>query len=435
MFAGRHRVLVLLLAMAALGLSMGDRVAVSIAAPELARQFGLDSVALGWLFSAYTWTYVLAQLPAGWLIDRLGARLALLGALAASAACSVLTGTSAWLAHGFVVLVVLRIAQGALHAPVGPAAGQAISAWFPAGERGKAGALFASSTYLSLALFAPLLGWVAQRFGWPAMFFAMSAAVLAVAAAWARGFHLPSRHPRVMPGELAHIAAGGAIVSMGTSARLTGRESLRELRRMLRSPLVIGILVSQYGIAATTWFFISWFPVYLVQGRGMTLTEAGLWTMLPGVCGLAGGVATGFYSDRLLRRSGSLSQARTRPVYIGTVLIAAGFIGCTLVHDDAAAVGLLSVALFGKGFATLGWSLIADIFPPRTVGLAGALFNTLSNASGIVTALAIGYLVATRGGFDAALWLIAGHAALAFGCCALLVRHVRPLGDAVAASP
>ena len=80
-------------------------------------------------------------------------------------------------------------------------------------------------------------------------------------------------------------------------------------------------MVSQYSIAATTWFFISWFPIYLVQGRGMSVAEAAAWTVVPGLCGLAGGVATGFYSDRLLRRSGSLSVARTRPVFIGTVLM------------------------------------------------------------------------------------------------------------------
>jgi ACS family glucarate transporter-like MFS transporter len=435
MFAGRHRVLVLLLATAALGLSVGDRVAVSIAAPELAREFGLDSVTLGWLFSAYTWTYVIAQLPAGWLLDRIGARRAFLGALLTSAAASLLMGATAWLAHGLVLLVLLRIAQGALHAPVGPAAGQAISAWFPSAERGKAGALFASSTYLSLALFAPVLGWVAQRFGWPAMFFALAAAILAVAAAWGRGFHMPSRHPRVSPKELSTIAAGGAVIDMGTRARLTGSEVLRELRGMLRNPLVVGILMSQYGIAATTWFFISWFPIYLVQGRGMSLAEVAAWTVLPGVCGLAGGVATGFYSDHLLRRSGSLSLARTRPVYIGTTLIAAGFIGCAIVESNVAAVVLLSVSLFGKGFATLGWSLIADIFPPRTIGLAGALFNTVSNSSGIVTALAIGYLVATSGGFAAALWLMAAHAALAFVFCAVLVRNVQPLVETAPAGP
>ena len=435
MFAGHQRALVLLLATAALGLSVGDRVALSIAAPQLARDFGLDSVALGWLFSAYSWTYVLAQLPGGWLCDRIGARRALITALLASAACSLLIGATAWLAHGLVLLVALRVAQGALHAPVGPAAGQAISAWFPSAERGKAGALFASSAYLSLALCAPGLGWVAQRFGWPAMFFALAAAVLAVAATWARGFHMPSRHPRVSAAELCHIAAGGAVVDMGTRARLTGAETLRELRRMLRNPLVIGIMMSQYGIAATTWFFISWFPIYLVQGRGMSVAEAAAWTVLPGLCGLAGGVATGFYSDRLLRRSGSLSVARTRPVFIGTVLIAAGFIGSAVVQSNVLAIVLLSVALFGKGFATLGWSLIADIFPPRSIGLAGALFNTVSNASGIVTALAIGYLVATTGGFGAALWLMAAHAALALAFCALLVRNVQPLVETAAASP
>ena len=407
----------------------------SIAAPQLARDYGLDSVALGWLFSAYSWTYVVAQMPAGWFVDRVGARRALIAALLASAACCLLIGASAWLAHGLLLLVVLRVAQGALHGPVGPAGRQAISAWFPAAERGKAGALFSSSSYLSLALFAPGLGWVAQRFGWPAMFFVLAVAVLAVAAAWAWGFHMPSRRSRVSAAELSHIAAGGAVVDMGTLQRLTGAETRRELRRMVSNPLVIGIMMSQYGIAATTWFFISWFPVYLVQGRGMSVAGAAAWTVIPGLCGLAGGVATGFYSDRLLRHTGSLSVARTRPVFIGTVLIAAGFIGASVVQSNLLAIVLLSLALFGKGFATLGWSLIADVFPPRSVGLAGALFNTVSNTSGIVTALAIGYLVASTGGFEAALCLMAAHALLALAFCALLVRNVQPLGETAAVNP
>ena len=123
MFAGHQRALVLLLATAALGLPVGDRVAVSIAAPQLAREFGLDSVALGWWFSAYSWTCVLAPLPAGWRCDRIGARRALIAALLASAACSLLIGAMAWLAQGLVLLVVLRVLQGALHAPVGPGGG------------------------------------------------------------------------------------------------------------------------------------------------------------------------------------------------------------------------------------------------------------------------------------------------------------------------
>ena len=99
------------------------------------------------------------------------------------------------------------------------------------------------------------------------------------------------------------------------------------------------------------------------------------------------------------------------------------------------AVVLRSVLLFGKGFATLGWSPIADIFPPRSIGLAGALFNTVSSASGIVIALAIGYLVAGTDGLGAALWLMAAHAALALAFCALLVRNVQPLVEVSAASP
>lgn len=433
MFAGRQRFFILLLITIALGLSLVDRVAVSLAGPLLVGELGIGVVELGWLFSAFTWTYVIAQLPSGWLVDRIGARRTIFACLALWALSSVLMGAAGWLAHTFVLLMVLRVLMGVLQAPIGPAAGLSIAAWFPSAERGVAGSLFACSSYLAMGIFTPGLGWVADRFGWPSMFFMLALLVVTLATTWWLRFDMPSRHRHVTTAELDHIAAGGGVIDLGSRPRATSAVSLSDLRRMLGSRMVLGILISQYGIAATTWFFISWFPTYMVQGRGMSLVEAAAAAVLPGICGFAGGLLTGFFSDRLLRRSGSLTLARTLPIFVGTSLMILGFAGCTIVDSNRLVVGLLSLALFGKGFATLGWTLVADLFPARTVGLAGALFNTMSNASGIVTTVAIGYVVAGTGGFDAALWLMAAHAAVAFASFALLVRKVEPMhGDAEA---
>jgi ACS family glucarate transporter-like MFS transporter len=427
MFSGRHRYLILLLVTLGLGLSVVDRAAVAIAGPLLVRDLGIGAVELGWLFSAFSWSYVAAQLPSGWIVDRLGARRTVGTALVLWAAGSVVMGASAALAHAFVVMVVLRVAMGHIHAPIGPAGGLSIAAWFPSTERGVAGSLFASSSYLALALFTPLLGWVAHSFGWPAMFFVLSAMVCLLAAAWWLRYDMPARHGQVTRAELEHIAAGGAVIDLGTQPRGSSAVPWADLRRMLGSRMVVGIMVSQYGISAITWFFVSWFPVYLVQERGMTLAEAGAVAALPGLAGFAGGLLTGLLSDRLLRRSGSLSVARTLPILIGTSVMAVSLAACTFAASNALVVVLLSLALFGKGFATLGWTVLADVFPARTIGFAGAALNMMSNGSGIVTSVAIGYLVSATGSFDAALWLMSAHAALAFASFSLVVRKVEPM--------
>jgi ACS family glucarate transporter-like MFS transporter len=54
--------------------SFGDRVALSPAGSAMGKAINLTSLRLGYLFSAFSWAYVLGQLPAGGLLDRSGSR-------------------------------------------------------------------------------------------------------------------------------------------------------------------------------------------------------------------------------------------------------------------------------------------------------------------------------------------------------------------------
>ncbi len=74
--------------------------------------------------------------------------------------------------------------------------------------------------------------------------------------------------------------------------------------------MMIGVYIGQYCINALTYFFITWFPVYLVQARGMSILKAGFVASVPAVCGFIGGVLGGIISDWLMRRTGSLNIAR-----------------------------------------------------------------------------------------------------------------------------
>ncbi len=134
-----------------LALSSGDRATLSIAGPGMVKELGISPIGLGWLFSAFAWAYVIAHIPTGWLVDKIGAKTAVLGGVALWSVVTVGMGSAAWFASPFVALLVLRVLLGTFEAPVGPAAGRVIASWFPSSERGVAGAIFNSATHPAIS--------------------------------------------------------------------------------------------------------------------------------------------------------------------------------------------------------------------------------------------------------------------------------------------
>ena len=95
------------------------------------------------------------------------------------------------------------------------------------------------------------------------------------------------------------------------------REKWGQIKQLLGSRMMIGVYIGQYCINALTYFFITWFPVYLVQARGMSILKAGFIASIPAICGFVGGVLGGVISDWLMRRTGSLNIARKTPIVLG----------------------------------------------------------------------------------------------------------------------
>ena len=417
-----QRYIALALVTATLGVAVGERTALSVAGPRLMKELAIDTIELGWLLSAFAWSYVLAHLPAGLLVDRFGARRVVGFGVGACAGISLLTALAGlpWLAgSAFTIILLLRIALGILQASVGPSSGMALAAWFPASERGMAGAIYATATYVGYAVFAPVQGWIVSHWGWQAMFVFMALAGSGMAMWWRAKFHLPAQHPRLSAVERDRLERGGALINVGDAKGGTpgnrkagvgvGAQLATQLLALCRNRMMLGILVAQYCLTVTTWFFVLWFPGYLVVGRGMSVAEAGAAAIPPALAGVIGGLCCGFYSDRLLRRTGSLSIARKRPVYLGMTLCSGAIVACLFVADNGLMLALMALAMFGKGFGTVGWTLVADVAPREQIGVTGALFNAIGNASGIVTPIAIGYLVAWMDNFTGALLFVALH--------------------------
>lgn len=245
-----------------------DRATLAIAAPVLSKDLGLSPVQMGFIFSAFGWSYVPGQLPGGWLLDRFGSKLVYFGSIFAWSVFTLLQG-GVW-AVGPVaavyVLFGLRFMVGLAEAPSFPANGRIVAAWFPAAERGTASAIFNSAQYLATVLFAPVMGYITVTFGWPSVFYFMGVVFMGVVGilvslVWLRVIHSPKAHPVLGAAELAHIERGGALVDMDqaagsarTARAASGETSplLGYLGQLLRSRMMLGICLGQFCINAIT---------------------------------------------------------------------------------------------------------------------------------------------------------------------------------------
>ncbi len=410
-------------------LNYADRATLSIAKTSLSHDLELDSVGMGYLFSAWAWSYVLAQIPAGGLLDRFGSKQVYGAGVFFWSLFVFLMGFAGGLKGkaAFWVLFVLLFLTGFALAPAFPGNGRFVANWFPARERGTASAIFNSSQYFSLVLFAPFMGWLVQRFGWPSVFWVMGGLGLMLTPLWFKLVYSPKEHPWVSQAELEYIAGGGGLVNMEIGGRAGAPFTVKwpQVRQLLGSRMLLGVYLGQFCITTLTYFFIQWFPGYL-ESRGMSILKVGLVAALPALCGCAGGILGGTFSDKLVKRGCSLSFARKLPIVLG-MLLSCVMLVCNYVQADTLVVGIMCLAFFGKGFGSLGWTVVADASPKEMLGLSGGLFNTFGNSAAITTAIIIGYLIKTTGGFGAALSFVGANALGAIVCYLFVVGEIKRL--------
>jgi MFS transporter, ACS family, glucarate transporter len=404
--------------------SYGDRVALSIAGTAMSKDILLDPLKMGYLFSGFSWAYVLGQLPSGALLDRFGSKRVYGIGIVVWSFCALLTGFAGYLAAtaAFTTIFLLRLIAGFAQAPVFPGNGRIVASWFPANERGRASAIFNASQYFALMIFAPILGWITHSAGWRSCFWFMGILGFVFAFIWIETIYDVKDHPRISAAEIDYIEQGGGLVVTHKGKVLTWSA----IKQLLSHRMLVGIYLGQYCITTLTWFFLTWFPVYLSQARHLSIIKVGFAAALPALCGGTGGILGGVVSDRLLRAGYSLTFARKAPIIAG-MLLSVTMIGCNYAPAQALMLFLMSLSFFGKGFGSLGWTVIADTSPKGMVGLNGALFNLIGNLAGITTPIIIGYLVKKTGSFDEVLIFVGATALCAVVSYGPLVGEIKRL--------
>lgn len=410
-------------------IAYADRATFSIAGASASKEMGLSPVAMGYILSAFAWAYVIGQIPGGALLDRFGSKRVYAIAIAVWSVFTLAQGLTAGLIGltATMMLFALRFLVGLAESPSFPGNARIVAAWFPRSERGTASAIFNAAQYFSLVVFAPLMGWIAHSFPWRWVFIVMGVFGFVAAAIFVRFLHSPSNHPRINAAEFAYIEDGGGLVRMDeATAAAPSLFTWANIRQLLTSRMMVGIYLAQYCINVLTYFFATWFPIYLVKERGLNIMEAGFAAVAPALCGFVGGVLGGYVSDRLLKRTGSTTFARKAPILVG-MLLASLIITCVYIDQEWLVVTVMALSFFGKGVASLGWAVVSDTAPPQLAGVTGGVFNTFGNIAGIVTPIVIGYIVQGTGSFDGALIFVGAHCALTIVAYFLIVGKIERL--------
>jgi MFS family permease len=395
-----------------------DRVTLSFAIVPISKEFGLDSVGKGYLFSSFLWTYTLFLIPMGLMVDRFGAKRTAACGIALWSAATVFTG----LAGSYGSLLASRLLMGSGEASSNPSGARVIREWIPAGERGMLNACFNSGSYAGPALCALVAAPLIVFFGWRGLFYIAGATGLIWLIVWLIAFGRPEDVPWLREDERQ------LILTQRTGWEImTGEAAKTGLFGLLRGPTLWGLALTMGCNVYSQYLFLTWLPSYLQATKGLNLGSAGIFTALPyGVAAILC-VVVGTVSDRMLRGSG-VSSGRRRNVIACTMVLAAIVLFAPFVDSLWLIVGLIALSLTGIASTTsLVFSLTNDMLPnPRDIGFAMGFVVIGGNIFGTLAPIVTGYVISITGSYD---WAFAVAGLLLVGGATSVLSLTRlPIG-------
>jgi len=369
-----------------------DRAALSIAMPFITQDYHLTPAEKGLIFSSFFFGYALFCFVGGYLADRFGPKRVLTWSMGF---WSVLCGSTA-LAFNFWSLLIVRALFGVGEGPVSTTANKAINSWFPITERARAIGIAQAGGPLGGALAGPIVGFLAIWLGWRIAFVVIACIGILWAVVWWRmAASTPKEHARVSAEELALINAEreAPVQAAGEAPRTPVIQVITQ-----RAVLVSGLSLFCYNYIL--YFFMTWFPSYLIDAKGIDLKSMSVVTALPWLVGTFGFIGGGLLIDWVFKRTGRRLYSR-KLVLVSCLLVAASCVALTgQLESISAAVAVMTIAV---GFLMLSapayWSMIQDAVPDHQVGTAGGFMHGLANLSGIVAPTVTGLIIQSTGTF------------------------------------
>jgi sugar phosphate permease len=368
-----------------------DRVNLSVAITPLRSEFGLSTVALGYLLSTYSWTYVLLQLPSGPVLDRYGVKPVIRISAFLWSIASFATG----LARAFTGIISARLLLGIAEAPTFPGNAKAIGVWFPRNERGLATAIFDSSAKFASAIGIPLVAVVVHYWGWRMSFIVTGVLSLGYFALFRRVYRDPTDDPLLSLAERQHIAAGG-----GQEEAAVDPRHAASLWFLLRRKKVWGLALGMAAYNYNFYLFLTWLPGYLNTALHLDILQSGFYTAIPWLAATVSDLVVGGWLVDYLIRSGRDSTRVRQTILVGGLVLGLAVAGATRTANPRVAIFWISIALCGlAASAPVGWSIPSLIAPPGSTARVSGIMNFVANLPAILAPVITGYLVGNSQSF------------------------------------
>ena len=406
--AGRCRWTICALLFFATTINYVDRQVLGILAPDLQKSLGWNEEDYGNIVAAFQAAYALGLISFGSVMDRVGTRKGLSGAIVFWSLAS-MSHALASSAAGFSLA---RFALGLGESGNFPAAIKTVAEWFPKRERALATGIFNSGSNVG-AVVAPLLvPWIALAYGWRWAFIATGSLGFVWLIFWLALYRRPEEHPALSPAELAWIRSDPAesTVKIAWSRLLPLRQTWAfALGKFLTDPV--------------WWFYLSWLPKFLNKKHGLTLDKIGLPLIVIYLMADFGSIGGGWLSSRLIGRGMSVNQARKTAMLVCALLVVP-IMAASQASNLWVAVLLIGLAAAAhQGWSANLYTLVSDTFPRRAVGSVIGIGGMAGAIGGMFVASAVGYFLQKTGGNYVPLFVIAGGAYL---FALLLVHFLNP---------
>lgn len=394
-----------------------DRVALSITLPMIEKDLSINAEEFGMIFGSFFFGYALFNFIGGLAVDKFGPMLVLGSAVGL---WSIFCGMTA-LATGFWSMLILRVLFGMAEGPICSSANKMINGWFPKKQAATAVGFLSAGSPLGGAVAGPIVGYLALSFGWRPAFMIVCAIGIVWMLAW---FFIvadsPEKSRRVSAEERAYIdrlKAVDHIEAVGPSVN-------HSLGYYIKQPIILVTAFAFFCYNYILFFFLSWFPSYLVQSHGLNIKEMSITTMIPWIVGFIGLAMGGVISDAILRMTGKVLLSR-KIVLVVCLLAAAICVALAgTVTQVVPAVILMSVSIFFLYVTgSIYWAIIQDVVNKERIGSVSGFIHFVGSVSGIIGPVVTGFIVQNTGKFDSAFILAGCVAALGAVLVLFVIRQ------------